>query len=135
MQTRNTLALAISLTALASLLGTGPILAGPQERLSADNPSPPASTVKLIFIHHSSGENWLNDADGGLGIALRDSNYFVSDTNYGWGPDSIGDLTDIGHWWTWFRGSSSGTYLGALYTEYGQHSFYSRLSTDPGGEN
>jgi hypothetical protein len=103
--------------------------------LATDDPNPPAAPVKLIFIHHSCGENWLNDGDGGVGIALRDNNYFVSDTNYGWGPDSIGDQTDIGHWWTWFRGPGSATYTAALYTEYAQHSSYSRLSSDPGGEN
>ena len=108
--------------------------------VQAINPNPPASPVKLIFIHHSCGEYWLEDVgssdySGGLGVALRDNNYFVSDTNYGWGPDSIGDNTDIGHWWTWFRGPDSTTYLGALYTEYDQHSWYSRLDTDPGGEN
>lgn len=101
----------------------------------ADDPSPPSSPVKLIFIHHSCGSNWLNDSDGGLGIALRDANYFVSDTNYGWGPDNIGDRTDIGHWWEWFRGPSAITYTTALYTEYGQHASYSRLASDPGGEN
>jgi hypothetical protein len=47
----------------------------------ADNPNPPTATVKLIFIHHSCGENWLADDNGGLGTALRDNNYFVSDTN------------------------------------------------------
>jgi hypothetical protein len=98
-------------------------------------PSPPASPVKLIFIHHSCGENWLADGDGGLGIALRDNNYFVSDTNYGWGPDSIGDRTDIGYWWDWFRGTNSSTYLSALYSESGQNCSYSRLATDPGGQN
>jgi hypothetical protein len=46
-----------------------------------DNPNPPTATVKLIFIHHSCGENWLADDNGGLGTALRDNNYFVSDTN------------------------------------------------------
>ncbi len=97
--------------------------------------APPGETAKLIFIHHSSGENWLGDDNGGLGIALRDNNYFVSDTNYGWGPGGIGDTTDIGHWWRWFRGTSSAAYLGALYTEYDQHSSYSRLPGDPGGEN
>jgi len=99
------------------------------------NPNPPTSPVKLIFIHHSCGENWLADDNGGLGIALRDNNYFVSDTNYGWGPDSIGDNTDIGHWWAWFCGPNSTTYLSALYSESNQYSSYSRLSTDPGGEN
>jgi hypothetical protein len=102
---------------------------------NADNPDPPAAPVKLIFIHHSCGENWLADGDGGLGITLRDNNYFVSDTNYGWGPDGIGDSTDIGHWWTWFRGPNSSTYLGALYAESDQHADYSRLTTDPGGAN
>jgi hypothetical protein len=71
------------------------------------NPYPPASPVNLIFIHHSTGENWLDDYNGGLGIALRDNNYYMSDTNYGWETDSIGDHTDIGHWWLWFSGPSS----------------------------
>ena len=120
---------------LSLLLAAGSALAGPQTRLTADNPNPPASTVKLIFIHHSTGENWLADWNGGLGLALRNNNYFVSDTNYGWGPSSIGDTTDIGHWWNWFRGTSSATYLVALYAESDQNSSYSRLATDPGGEN
>ena len=97
--------------------------------------SPPAEPVRLIFIHHSCGSNWLSDGNGGLGIALRDGNYFVSDTNYGWGPDSIGSSTDIGHWWLWFRGPDSAEYLEALYAEDGQHSSYSRMSTDVDGEN
>jgi hypothetical protein len=103
--------------------------------------SPPDQTVKLIFIHHSCGENWLADWSGGLGEALRDNHYFVSDTNYGWGPEdsmlggAIGDFTDIGHWWNWFLGPSSGEILGALYDESEQYSEYSRLSGDPGGEN
>ena len=80
-----------------------PSPAGP----AAPNPNPPPSPVKLIFIHHSTGQAWLDDGHGGLGLALRDNNYFVSDTNYGWGPDGIGDQTDIGHWWTWFRGPGS----------------------------
>jgi hypothetical protein len=102
---------------------------------AAVDPSPPQGPVKLIFIHHSTGQNWLADGNGGLGLELRENNYFVSDTNYGWGPDSIGDRTDIGHWWEWFRGTDSATYLSALYNESGQHSSYSRLTTDPGGEN
>ena len=79
-------------------------LRGSGHASAAINAGPPASTVKLIFIHHSTGENWLADDNGGLGIALRDNNYFVSDTNYGWGPDGIGDRTDIGHWYDWFAG-------------------------------
>jgi len=72
--------------ALGLLGGKAPFVAG------EINPNPPNSPVKLIFIHHSTGENWLADDDGGLGIALRNNHYFVSDTNYGWGPDGVGDL-------------------------------------------
>ena len=34
----------------------------------ADNPNPPEEPVRLIFIHHSTGENWLQDGYGDLGI-------------------------------------------------------------------
>ncbi len=94
-----------------------------------------AAPVKLVFIHHSTGEAWLADAHGGLGMALRDNDYCVSDTNYGWGPEAIGDRTDIGHWWSWFRSPQAPTYLSALYAESGRHCSYSRLATDPGGAN
>lgn len=103
--------------------------------------TPPTNPVKLIFLHHSTGENWLKDNNGGLGIVLRDNNYFVSDTNYGWGPapkdgsDPIGSFTDIGHWWMWFRGPKSTEIMNAVYSESGQHASYSRLTTDPGGKN
>jgi len=99
------------------------------------NPAPPASTVKLIFIHHSTGQGWLDDSLGRLGIVLTDNNYFVSDTNYGWGPDVIGDRTDIGNWYDWFLGPSSATYCGALYAESGNNSGYTRMADDPGGDN
>ena len=124
------------------LLGFGLIYSeGSSLTTSNLNPTPPAQPVRLIFIHHSTGENWLADENGGLGIALRDNNYFVSDTNYGWGPaytdgtSTIGDHTDIGNWWEWFRGPNSSTYLNALYNEGDQHSSYSRLSTAPPGGN
>lgn len=103
--------------------------------------APPAQPVKLIFIHHSTGQAWLEDGNGELGIALRNSNYFVSDTNYGWGPtdqskgDTIGDHTDIPDWYSWFTSPYHNTYLAALYAESDQHSYYSRLATDPGGPN
>jgi hypothetical protein len=100
-----------------------------------------ASGLKLIFVHHSSGENWLSDDNGGLGLALMGHGYFVSDTNYDWGPSisdlggPIGSFTDTGHWWTWFQGPESGTILQALFSESEQHASYSRLEQDPGGEN
>ena len=96
---------------------------------------PPDATVKLIFIHHSCGENWLSDDNGGLGLALEDNNYYVSDTNYGWGPDSIGDSTDYHNWLDWFQEAESSRYLSALYGESGQNSDYTRTMPDPGGEN
>jgi hypothetical protein len=109
----------------------GALAAGPQQ----DDPSPPADTVKLVFIHHSCGEHWLNAGNGGLGDALGANNYYVSDTDYGWGPDSIGSYTDIGHWWTWFRSPSSPTYTQALYNTTNQDASYTRPMPDPGGEN
>ena len=67
------------------------------------------------------------------------NNYFAGATNYGWGPNSIGDATDIPDWPEWFTGSDSATVLAALYSENGQNfgdfGSWSRLSTDPGGEN
>jgi hypothetical protein len=99
------------------------------------NPNPPATPVRHIFVHHSTGQNWLSDDNGMLGLALRNNNYFVSDTNYDWGPDSIGDRTDIGNWWDWFRGPNSATYMSALYQEGEQHCSYSRLPAAPAGDN
>ena len=100
-----------------------------------DNPEPPKKTVKLVFVHHSCGENWLADAHGGLGRALARNHYFVSDTNYGWGPDGIGDRTDITDWPAWFTGRQRDNYLRALFRESGRHCDYTRTMADPGGEN
>jgi hypothetical protein len=93
-----------------------------------DLPSPPSEPVKLIFIHHSTGGNWLADIGehgyaGGLGQALRDNNYFVSGTNYDWSVngDDIGSSTDIGHWWNWFSGPNRNEYMQAVYNEFGQN--------------
>ncbi|RPH63212.1 MAG: hypothetical protein EHM81_00585 [Chloroflexi bacterium] len=101
----------------------------------SDDPTPPGTVVKLIFIHHSSGQNWLEDGNGNLGIALGQNYYFVSDTNYGWGPNAIGDRTDIPNWLEWFRSSKTGQYLAALYTENERNSSYTRNLLNPGGEN
>ncbi|MHB1361155.1 MAG: hypothetical protein ACYCW5_00970 [Thermoleophilia bacterium] len=112
--------------------------------IRSTNDIPSGQSVRLVFIHHSVGEDWLDDTKGGLGKALMDNNYFVSDTNYGWGPpdldtgyESIGDHTDIGYLYNWFAGPNSSAYLQALYAENGENtgSPYSRLARDPGGEN
>ena len=115
-----------------------------QNARMADNPSPPDSPVKLVFVHHSTGGNWLASANGdqpygGLGQALMNNNYYVSATNYGWGTNSIGDRTDIPDWPEWFTGPDSSTYLSELYSEssqnVGDYCAWPRLATDPGGEN
>ncbi len=115
-------------------------------RLLADDPSPPASPVKLIFVHHSCGGNWLadpagNEVGGDLGRTLMNNNYYVSATNYGWlvNGEDVGSNTDIGYWWTWFRGTNSADITQALYDETGQnigdYGSWPRLASDPGGEN
>ena len=127
------------LLALGLFWGSAGVCAG------VDSPAPPPAPLKLIFIHHSCGENWLADEDGGLGIALRENGYFVSDVNYGWGSPcaacedcwgAIGDCTDILHWDDWFSGPGSGVHLQALSTEFVQHAAYTRdLDPDPSREN
>jgi hypothetical protein len=62
----------------------------------------PSSTVNLIFIHHSCGQNWLND---GLCASLNSDGYHVADTTYGWtgtGTYDYGSHTDTSDWPTWF---------------------------------
>jgi hypothetical protein len=92
--------------------------------------------TRLVFIHHSTGENWLADDNGGLGKALAAGGFAVSDTNYGWGPGAIGDRTDIGNWWEWFRGPDSEAIMAAVYAESGQNCAYARTGPTAGsGEN
>jgi uncharacterized repeat protein (TIGR01451 family) len=138
-------------TLIASMLLIGLVLwaawsrsavqGAPAQLPEALNPWPPAHPVRLIFIHHSEGENWLADDNGGLGMVLRDNNYFVSDTNFGWGPSDpssggvIGDHNWIPDWYSWFTGPRRDIYLTALYAETEKHSSYSRLATNPGGPN
>ncbi|MBC7195252.1 MAG: choice-of-anchor D domain-containing protein, partial [Caldisericia bacterium] len=94
--------------------------------------------VKLVFIHHSTGEDWLNLGD--LRKELNKNNYYVVETNYEWGPEDldvndgnpIGYHTDPGYWYNWFLGPNRDIYLSALYkSSYttGENSF-----SDPGGE-
>jgi hypothetical protein len=119
-------------TAALALLALAAILPARGQGL---NPDPPGRPVKLIFIHHSTGEAWLADDQGGLAIALMNNNYYVSDTNYGWGPGAIGDLTDIGHWYNWFLGPDRDVTTDALFKESGNNSGYTRMEEDPGEEN
>jgi len=100
-----------------------------------DNSDPPRTVVKLIFIHHSTGANLLTDGYGNLGKTLGQNNYFVSDTNYGWGPNLIGNRTDIPDWLEWFCSARTPSYMAALHNESGRRSTYTRTRADPGGEN
>ena len=72
-----------------------------------------ATTDDLVFIHHSCGENWL---DNSLDAALVAKDYIDerNDITYGTDlppdpgrPDSLasvpGDLTDMCHWLRWFN--------------------------------
>ena len=118
---------AIKLTLIIILVASLLIAAAPRQ--TTEQP------VKLIFIHHSTGENWLTDGYGDLGRTLGENNYFVSDTNYGWGPIGIGDRTDIPNWIEWFASDETPTYMNALFNEGGQNSSYTRSLFDPGGEN
>lgn len=101
------------------------------------NPNPPSAPVRVVFVHHSTGEAWLADDHGQLGLALASNSYFVSDTNYGWtvNGDPIGDRTDIGNWWEWFAGPTHELVMAALFAEARQHCEYSRLASAPGNSN
>ncbi len=82
---------------------TGAVAGTPRPELGTTKepdatPEPAAATVaNLIFIHHSCGENWLND---GLCLALNDNGYHVADIYYGW--REYGDYTDTADWPMWF---------------------------------
>lgn len=127
--TRKFIRYAVLLCLLAALWGSSTAAA------QADNSNPPEQPVRLVFIHHSTGENWLQDGYGDLGMALDANNYFVSDTNYGWGPGNIGDRTDIVDWPEWFGPERSQRALDRLYAEDGQNSWWTRTMPNPGGEN
>ena len=123
----------ILLSTLILVLGTkvSPLILFAQ----VNDPNPPSEPVRLVFIHHSVGKNWLTDNDGNLGRTLDDNNYFVSDHNFGWGPRSIGDSTDYYILVDWFLSPESSRILDSLYTENDQNSYYTRNLSDPSGEN
>ena len=129
----------VSSSSLGTSLAQGPTTSAAQASPSL-NPNPPSAPVRLVFIHHSTGEAWLANGYGDLGIALRNNNYYVSDTNYNWGPIApggagIGSYTDIGNWWEWFRSPRSPIYLNALYTTSGHNAPYSRMPKVVPGQN
>ena len=56
------------------------VLSPPAASAQALDPSPPDQPVKLVFLHHSVGDAWLESGDGDLGNQLGANNYYVSDT-------------------------------------------------------
>ncbi len=116
------------------------------EKKHTINTDSPQKTVKLVFIHHSVGGNWLAHEYGGLANELNKNNYYVNDITYGWEPPqltdtlfkkikrkiygwfgwddegaySIGSRTDIGHWYEWFAGPDSKLIMEAVYKENGE---------------
>jgi|WetSurMetagenome_2_1015567.scaffolds.fasta_scaffold172588_1 hypothetical protein len=111
---------------------------------SDSNPNRSPSTMKLVFIHHSVGEAWLSPDSGNLRQALNNNRYYVTDSNYGWGPEdldagdasTIGDHTDIGNWYNWFLGPHRETYMPALYANTQlTDGVGPNTVSDPGGAN
>ena len=82
-----------------------------------------ARSVNLVFIHHSVGENWLND---GLCRALNDHGYHVADIYYGW--REYGDHTDTVDWPMWFTDEV----MGLVYQEMGNMTAPNTLRPAPG---
>jgi len=80
-------------------------------------------TVNLIFIHHSVGENWLND---GLNEMLNDNGYYVADTYYGW--NEMGDRTDTTDWPDWFND----TVMPSVYSELDTMTANNTIEPTPG---
>jgi|GEM_PF-839110 len=91
------------------------------EEMIVTNPN--SETVNLIFIHHSVGENWLND---GLNDMLNDNNYHVADTYYGW--SDMGDRTDTVDWPNWFNDDV----MPSVYRKLDNETAYNNIEPAPG---
>jgi hypothetical protein len=113
--------------------------------LTRMNTLPPAVTERLVFIHHSCGDNWLDTGNGNLGDTLGTNNYYVRDIYYGWDAPynvDIGNETDTDDWPTWFTDMTvqengvarRDNIMNAVYTTDSMHATYSPI-TNPGGEN
>ena len=127
---------------ISIFLGANPMAnAKKLERSSANNSHD--APVKLIFIHHSVGGNWLAHNHGGLVSELNKNNYYVNDVTYGWEPSiltdnlvkkikrkvlgkfgranqgayGIGNRTDIGQMADWFIGPDSDLIMDSIYSE------------------
>lgn len=103
------------------------------------NTSNPASTVKIMFIHHSTGSDWIATGIGNLGTALNAANFYTTESDYGWAsaavPAScsapIGDHTDTPDWPCWFNDTT----MPSVYTNSHHEDYPANTMSDPGGEN
>ena len=101
--------LAIAIAAIALLLVPWLEAQGPLEAQAplALNPNPPQASRGSSSSTTPPARTGSATTTAGSGIALRDNNYFVSRHQLRLDrgrPTSIGDRTDIGHWWDWFAG-------------------------------
>ncbi|HOT46638.1 MAG TPA: fibronectin type III domain-containing protein [Spirochaetota bacterium] len=102
------------------------------------NTAAPATTRKYVFIHHSTGSDWIRTGNGNLGQQLNANNYYVTETDYGWGPglsstyNPIGSYTDTVHWPYWFNNN---TVMTALYNNTHHEDYPTNTMADPGGQN
>ncbi len=100
--------------------------------------TPPATTVKLMFIHHSTGSYWIRSGDidpwGGLGNELNSKNFYVTESDYGWDAevgDNLGDRTDTINWPEWFNDIK----MPYVYENSSHFDYPNNAMADPGGEN
>lgn len=94
--------------------------------------SAPDDTVKICFIHHSTGSAWIATGNGNLGSQLNDNNYYVVETDYGWDystNDDIGSSTDTTDWPNWFND----TVMPSVYANDSHYDYTNEASiTNPG---
>jgi hypothetical protein len=101
----------------------------------------PATTVKLMFIHHSTGSLWIQDGYGNLGAALNAANFYTSESDYAWtsaalpaecsAKSPIGDYTDTPDWPCWFNDTT----MASAYTNTHHEDYPVNTMADPGSEN
>ena len=111
--------------------------------LQSDGQARCGTVKKVVFVYHSVGGHWLAHEYGGLVSALNRRGFFVNDITYVWQPPQcangvlkrarnralsllrrrpagarrIGDRTDIGHCYEWFRGPDAQLIMEAVYRE------------------
>jgi len=89
----------IAVVALLAVSATALLWTAPPVPAASDIPNWPTTRVRMLFIHHSCGE-LLWESYGNLASELDAINIEPHDATYG---DTIGDLTDVCHWYPKFR--------------------------------